>query len=161
MKVSDYVEIIQKTAVYPKQVNNFGVAYCYMGLEDELNEVIDKSQTGGTEKEVEDEIGDCLWYVCALCNELNIPFDTVLKNRTANPTNYKVEMPGIFKKFYRDNKPINTEVVSRELTYIVYQLCEHLSEDKILEILENNYNKLMKRRETNTLHGDGDYRHNT
>lgn len=160
MKVSDYIEIIQKTAVYPNKVDKFGIAYCYMGLEDELNEVIDKSQKGGSEKEIEDEIGDCLWYICALCNELNISFDDVLKNRIARPINYKVEMPGIFKKFYRDDKPINVNIISDELSYIVYSLCEHLSESKILEILENNYNKLIKRRETNTLHGDGDYRHN-
>lgn len=104
MNVKEYQTIIEKTAIYPKEI---GLAYCAMGLTGEAGEVSDKIKKiyrDNTEVDVPaiaKELGDVLWYVTAMANELGVSLE---------------------------------------------------------EIMENNYNKLMLRRETNTLSGSGDNR---
>lgn len=117
MDIKEYQGIIKKTAVYPKEI---GLAYCAMGLTGEAGEVADKikklyrdrvfhSQTqtwkqiiiDDNKKDIVKELGDVLWYITAMANELGISLE---------------------------------------------------------EIMEMNYNKLIKRRETNTLQGSGDNR---
>ena len=44
MKIEEYKEIIKKTSVYPETVDNFALAYGYIGLLDELNELSKESQ---------------------------------------------------------------------------------------------------------------------
>lgn len=112
MTIKEYQEIINKTAVYPKEI---GLAYCAMGLTGEAGEVAEKvkklyrdtdypnekSFPVEFRKDIKKELGDVIWYVTALAGEVNLTLE---------------------------------------------------------EILESNYNKLIKRRETNTLHGSGDNR---
>lgn len=108
MTVKEYQEIIEKTAVFPK---NIGLTYCTLGLCGESGEVAEKvkklyrDQNGEITDEfkqaVKKEIGDVLWYVTALSSELGFTLE---------------------------------------------------------EVMEANYNKLMARRATNTLHGNGDNR---
>jgi NTP pyrophosphatase (non-canonical NTP hydrolase) len=104
MDVKKYQTIIEKTAIYPKEI---GLAYCAMGLTGEAGEVADKIKKiyrDNTEVDVPaiaKELGDVLWYVTAMANELGVSLE---------------------------------------------------------EIMENNYNKLMLRRKTNTLSGSGDDR---
>ncbi len=112
MNVEDYQKIIKKTAIYPKEI---GVAYCAMGLTGEAGEVADKIKKLYRDDnylshklmppdkitDIAKELGDVLWYVTAMANELEISLEG---------------------------------------------------------IMQMNYDKLMKRRETNTLHGSGDNR---
>ena len=112
MDLKQYQTIIKKTAIYPKEI---GIAYCVMGLTGESGEVADKAKKLYRDKDLlnnkvisaEDkqsfikELGDVLWYITALANEIDTDLST---------------------------------------------------------IAETNYNKLIKRRETNTLHGSGDNR---
>lgn len=108
MTVKEYQEIINKTAVFPK---NIGLTYCTLGLCGESGEVAEKVKklyrdhngeiTEEFKQAVKKEIGDVLWYITALSSELGFTLE---------------------------------------------------------EVMEANYNKLMARRATNTLHGDGDNR---
>jgi NTP pyrophosphatase (non-canonical NTP hydrolase) len=112
MNIQEYQTIIQKTAIYPKEV---GAMYCALGLNGEAGEVAEKIKklirdtnyldskdyTDEFKENLKKEIGDCIWYCTALANEFNLSLE---------------------------------------------------------EILEANYNKLIKRRETNTLQGSGDNR---
>lgn len=108
MKIEEYQNIIEKTAIYPKEI---GLTYCTLGLCGEAGEVAEKVKklyrdnkglvTDKFKEEVKKEIGDVIWYCTALANELGLTLE---------------------------------------------------------EILEANYTKLIKRRETNTLHGSGDNR---
>lgn len=108
MTIEEYQGIIQKTAVFPKEI---GLTYCTLGLTGEAGEVAEKVKKlfrdkGGVitpefKKDVKKELGDVIWYVTALANELGLSLE---------------------------------------------------------EIMEANYEKLIKRRETNTLHGSGDNR---
>jgi NTP pyrophosphatase (non-canonical NTP hydrolase) len=108
MEIKEYQEIIKKTAVYPK---NKALEYCTMGLCGESGEVAEKMKklfrdqngkvTDQFKKDVKKELGDVIWYVTALSNELGFSLE---------------------------------------------------------EVLDANYEKLIKRRQTNTLHGNGDDR---
>jgi NTP pyrophosphatase (non-canonical NTP hydrolase) len=121
MNIKEYQTIIEKTSVYPKEI---GLAYCGLGLAGETGEVLEKikklyrdnprllalikdknshyySDVIDFKSDIKKELGDVLWYLTAISNELNISLE---------------------------------------------------------DIMETNYNKLIKRRETNTLHGSGDNR---
>ena len=110
MTIEKYQEIIQKTAVYPKEI---GLLYTTLGMCGEAGEVAEKIKKLFRDKEgvitddfrlaICKELGDVLWYVTALSGEIGLTLS---------------------------------------------------------EILEMNYNKLIKRRETGTLHGSGDEREN-
>lgn len=70
------------------------------------------------------------------------------------------------KKLYRDSEgvitPEFTEAVKKEIGDVIWY-CTALASELGLtleEILAANYEKLIKRRETNTLHGSGDNREN-
>ena len=52
MKIEEYKEIIKKTFVYPETVDNFALAYGYIGLLDELNELSKESQKDKAIKEI-------------------------------------------------------------------------------------------------------------
>ena len=160
MNLIKYEEIINKTAVYPKKVDDAGLYYCLVGLFDEIDEVKEKILDGESEESINKELGDVVWYLCALCNELGISFNKVITERKElDEREFRVELLyGIVKKHYRDNKPIDKEKVYYILSNFAFGILDHLPEEEILKILEDNYNKLMLRRETNTLHGDGDNR---
>lgn len=121
MEIKEYQTIIEKTAIYPKEI---GPLYCTLGLAGETGEVAEKikklyrdnprllallkdknkqyySDVIEFQKDLTKELGDILWYVTALANEFDISLE---------------------------------------------------------EIFSKNYEKLIKRRETNTLHGSGDNR---
>jgi len=123
MELKEYQTIIEKTAVYPKEI---GLAYCALGLTGEAGEVAEKIKKlyrddqslannirlghifeankkaySEFRENVKKEVGDVIWYCTALANELGLTLE---------------------------------------------------------EILQANYDKLIKRRETGTLHGSGDDR---
>ncbi len=121
MEIKEYQTIIEKTAIYPKEI---GPLYCTLGLAGETGEVAEKikkiyrdnpkllallkdknkqyySDVIDFQNDLTKELGDILWYVTALANEFGISLE---------------------------------------------------------DIFAKNYEKLIKRRETNTLHGSGDNR---
>ena len=86
---------------------------------------------------------------------------------------------GISKKFYRDSKPLDNNLILEILNYIVCSILSDLNDivnyyyeyqsEKYLEskkagklilkkVINLNIEKLIKRNETNTIHGDGDNR---
>lgn len=174
MDLNKYQTIIEQTAVFPKSVDQFDLAYGYLGLGDEWIEWTNVVSYYRPEKDIIDvvkEHGDWLWYSTALCIFNNIPIkDAFTKIMDVDPTNEErfinyinrrmLQFNGNIKKFYRDNKPVDL----KELTYIIqlmYTYGEHVAKRigyTIPEVLQINYDKLIKRRETNTIHGDGDHR---
>ena len=73
---------------------------------------------------------------------------------------------GAFKKYYRDNKPINISELEGFILYWLYSIVELLQlidpQDDVRTIIDRvvtlNAEKLTKRLKNNTIHGDGDYR---
>jgi NTP pyrophosphatase (non-canonical NTP hydrolase) len=162
MDLKKYETIIAQTAVYPRTVENFDVAYCYLGIIDETFELFEKIENNASDIEIKKEIGDVIWYLTAFAVFYKIPLETVFIT-LLNP-DYEEDMflfyrfAGKVKKFYRDNKEIPKEEVSRFITIVWNRLLQYTSQEDIGSILQMNYDKLIKRRETDTLHGDGDNR---
>lgn len=81
---NDYQKDCLKTAVYPKE---YKVIYTTLGLTGEAGEVSDKVKkiyrdnngviSSEKKKEIAKEIGDVLYYIAALCSDLDISMETV------------------------------------------------------------------------------------
>lgn len=161
MNLTEYQSIIAKTAVYPQKVDRFGIAYTFLGVMDEMFELQDKQELGASEKEIKKEKGDVVWYITAMAEEFKLNVEVLfVKSDIDNDADRQLFMrfPGLVKKFYRDSKEIPVETVSRFITIMWNMMMEDESDENINKILQMNYDKLIKRRETNTLHGDGDNR---
>jgi len=82
MTLSSYQKVAASTAIYPTQ---HAITYPALGLAGEAGEVankvkkiirdgkLDKSALGA-------EIGDCLWYIAALCRDLNLDLGEIAKS---------------------------------------------------------------------------------
>lgn len=163
MEINKYKEIIALTAVFPKTVHNFGLAYSWLGLIGETEETL-KANLDLAKK----EIGDVMWYTAAIANELKLDLEEIIKlveEFEVNPERW-YNQPSIaeysekIKKYYRDNQHIDGEEMVGVLASNILNLLQiwNLSSTDLSEIMEMNYNKLIARRATNTLHGNGDNR---
>lgn len=152
----DYPQIIQKTAIFPKTVDDFSLAYFTIGLYDELSEWFEKVELQASKTELMKESGDVCWYACGICTNLNIDFIELLESSRSEKKDINVlRLLGIVKKHYRDNKPIDMDIVKETLKVILDKVLEGFDYNEVLEV---NYNKLLQRVENNTIQGDGDNR---
>ena len=87
MTFNEYKDEAIKTAIYPQK---YKTIYPTLGMCGECGEVAEKIKkvvrdnqgifdTDKT-KEIEKELGDDLWYIANICNDLNIDFDNVAQN---------------------------------------------------------------------------------
>lgn len=181
MKVNDYVDIVEKTAIYPDEPS---LAYVVLGLVGEAGEFIDEFFSPATTKiKITKEAGDVYWYITAICKETGLSAKHVLSSseRSIIDTVAEVEDPfklhiqltkttsrlaEIAKKYYRDAETLSErdeylDKYEDELFTLLIKtgvLVESLARIKGIDfekILEVNYNKLIKRRKTNTLSGEG------
>jgi len=82
---NDYQDECSKTAVYPNRLNNF--IYPTLGLAGEAGEVSEKIKkiirdkngiiNDESREEIKKELGDVLWYISALCDELKLSMEDV------------------------------------------------------------------------------------
>ena len=162
MEPNKYSEIIAATAIYPRTVHNFGVAYAFLGIHDELEEVIEK-ETAGDLSGAHTERFDVVWYICALCSELNKDFEELvteyfLKREEGIVGEFDTYLSKI-KKFYRDTQAIDWEHMKQTFLFpILHSMFITYDREKFKEGLQENYEKLMLRREKGTIHGNGDKR---
>ena len=85
MNLNDYQAAALQTAVYPNQGANF--AYPALGLAGEAGEVADKLKkvirdndgvlTDQVRDAVAKELGDTMWYLAVLANEMDYDLDTI------------------------------------------------------------------------------------
>ena len=81
MDMDDYQKKAAETAIYS---NKHAVIYPALGLAAEAGEVANKVKKilrdgDFDRKAIADEIGDCLWYIAALCRDLNVSMNDVAK----------------------------------------------------------------------------------
>lgn len=85
MKLDEYQEKASKTAIYPK---NYELIYPALGLAGEAGEVANKvkkfirdgadQETFELKKlEIAKELGDVLWYIAALSNDLGVKLSAI------------------------------------------------------------------------------------
>ena len=84
MKIDEYAEVAQETAIYPA---THRILYPALGMAGEAGEVANKVKKiirDGIEKQPDtwredlaSEIGDVLWYCAALAKDLNIPLSQI------------------------------------------------------------------------------------
>ena len=77
-----YQDMASETAVYKAE---HAVIYPALGLAAEAGEVANKVKKilrdGNFNREaIADEVGDCLWYIAALCRDLNVDMKDLAKN---------------------------------------------------------------------------------
>jgi NTP pyrophosphatase (non-canonical NTP hydrolase) len=81
MNFDDYQNATEETAIYPSEVPDHvdtGLLYVTLGLQGEAGEVAEKVKKAirddNPEKldEARDELGDVLWYLTRLCEELDV-----------------------------------------------------------------------------------------
>jgi len=84
MDMNIYQDKARYTAIYPDQGQLGGILYAALGLAGEAGEVANKAKKllrdGDTDERryvIRAEIGDVLWYVSQLCEELNVTLGTV------------------------------------------------------------------------------------
>ena len=86
MNFKEYQDLTQQTAVYPKE---HALSYALLGLAGEVGEVTnkykkvlrgDKPFDDTFRENISHEIGDVLWYVARLAEELNLNLDEIAKN---------------------------------------------------------------------------------
>lgn len=88
MNLNDYQSAALVTAVYPNQGSNF--AYPALGLAGEAGEVADKLKkvirdndgvlTDPVRDAVAKELGDTMWYIAVLAQELDYDLETIAQN---------------------------------------------------------------------------------
>lgn len=176
MKLKEYSEIVKQTAIYPKSMGKF---YAVLGIVDEIGEVSEKIDYGGTKQEVMDEIGDTLWYVTATIREYGFDnmfdyFESV-RNYQTNADKYPkylgktgmqigTKLAGRLKKIIRDEDMIFTKKKTKEIDGLVRQYINTLAiiVNKMglsfNKIMKGNINKLIDRQERGVISGDGDKR---
>ena len=89
MKFGDYQGEARKTAIYPNRMDN--MVYPTLGLCGEAGEVAEKVKKyirdNGDIRElqvsVKKELGDVLWYIAALCDELGLTMEGIAEENIA------------------------------------------------------------------------------
>lgn len=84
MDFTEYQAQARNLAVYPGQGSNDGFLYTVLGLSGEVGEVtnkVKKLMRDGVTPETQDaliaKLGDTLWFLSAVCTELDIALDGV------------------------------------------------------------------------------------
>jgi len=88
MQLKDYQKKAKKTALYPKE---YKIIYPALGLGNEAGEVLGKIKkwlrgdsgkkniTKEQREDIKGELGDALWYIAVLADDINISLDDVAK----------------------------------------------------------------------------------
>ena len=97
MTFNEYKNEAIKTAIYHQ---HYKIIYPALGMCGECGEVAEKIKKvirdnqgifdADKTKEIEKELGDVLWYIANICNDLNIDFDNVAQNNV-NKINARVQ----------------------------------------------------------------------
>lgn len=89
LSFDDYQSLARRTAVYPGRDEDGVAAYPALGLAGEAGEVCEKIKkairddqgqiTERRRRMLRKELGDVLWYVAALCSELEVSMEEVAR----------------------------------------------------------------------------------
>jgi len=180
MSPEQYINIVDKTAIYPNRIEGIdfysGEDYSKSGLIGEFGEVCNKikkifrDEQGVYSKEtvqnLTKELGDVYWYIAALCKkEFNISFTSCFYS--SRKLGFSDKKNYLFPNLYRCIAYIgqictggdedNRESDICHLMNCLESVSNHF-DISVENILQENYNKLSARLGNNTLQGSGDNR---
>lgn len=182
MNFTDYQPLAVKTAVYPRTVADFGMAYCALKLNGEAAELGDKlDQMTSAPLEVVDalrvtarkEAGDVYWYIASLALEAQVAVaEPEAPAWFVNPRDCSVyvsrragAVAEIVGKAYRDDGGILSDGRREALASALSDLLAALAwlvtsalDTTVSEVLSANIAKLRDRQQRGVLHGSGDER---
>ena len=178
MDIEHYQKFVNKTAFFPKSSQGRNLSYLVMGIVEEVGEIFEfivKKETFNEyilEQTIK-ESGDLLWYITAICNEINFSLERLMqyakvkKNKHISNISlliYLGNLSGAVKKMIRDdNEKITdkkSDLIINNLCYIlmfVLQLCDE-NNVKFKVVLEINAKKIKDRQKRGTLKGSGNDR---
>ena len=178
MDIEHYQKFVNKTAFFPKSSQGRNLSYLVMGIVEEVGEIFEfivKKETFNEyilEQTIK-ESGDLLWYITAICNEINFSLERLMqyakvkKNKHISNNSlliYLGNLSGAVKKMIRDDYEKITDkksdLIINNLCYIlmfVLQLCDE-NNVKFKVVLEINAKKIKDRQKRGTLKGSGNDR---
>jgi len=180
MDIEHYQKFVNKTAFFPKSSQGRNLSYLVMGIVEEVGEIFEfivKKETLNENEYILEqtikESGDLLWYITAICNEINFSLERLMqyakvkKNKHISNNSlliYLGNLSGAVKKMIRDdNEKITdkkSDLIINNLCYIlmfVLQLCDE-NNVKFKVVLEINAKKIKDRQKRGTLKGSGNDR---
>jgi len=178
MDIEHYQKFVNKTAFFPKSSQGRNLSYLVMGIVEEVGEIFEfivKKETLNKYilEQIIKESGDLLWYITAICNEINFSLERLMqyakvkKNKHISNNSlliYLGNLSGAVKKMIRDdNEKITdkkSDLIINNLCYIlifVLQLCDE-NNVKFKVVLEINAKKIKDRQKRGTLKGSGNDR---
>ena len=178
MDIEHYQKFVNKTAFFPKSSQGRNLSYLVMGIVEEVGEIFEfivKKETLNEYilEQIIKESGDLLWYITAICNEINFSLERLMqyakvkKNKHISNSSlliYLGNLSGAVKKMIRDdNEKITdkkSDLIINNLCYIlifVLQLCDE-NNVKFKVVLEINAKKIKDRQKRGTLKGSGNDR---
>jgi len=180
MDIEHYQKFVNKTAFFPKSSQGRNLSYLVMGIVEEVGEIFEfivkKETLNETEyilEQIIKESGDLLWYITAICNEINFSLERLMqyakvkKNKHISNNSlliYLGNLSGAVKKMIRDDYEKITDkksdLIINNLCYIlmfVLQLCDE-NNVKFKVVLEINAKKIKDRQKRGTLKGSGNDR---
>ena len=180
MDIEHYQKFVNETAFFPKSSQGRNLSYLVMGIVEEVGEIFEfivKKETLNENEYILEQIikesGDLLWYITAICNEINFSLERLMqyakvkKNKHISNNSlliYLGNLSGAVKKMIRDdNEKITdkkSDLIINNLCYIlmfVLQLCDE-NNVKFKVVLEINAKKIKDRQKRGTLKGSGNDR---
>jgi NTP pyrophosphatase (non-canonical NTP hydrolase) len=84
---NEYQKLASATALYPGKKEIGGIAYCALGLTGEAGEFANKVKKVirgdknllAVSSQLADELGDVLWYLAELADNLGVPLEVIAK----------------------------------------------------------------------------------
>jgi NTP pyrophosphatase (non-canonical NTP hydrolase) len=166
LEFADYQQQAAKTAIYPRKVDDFSLAYLSLKLCGEANEL---RKAIGLENVVK-EAGDVLWYAAVLAKEGDLTLEIPREGVRSIPAQKEglisppAEIAELIGKAYRDNDGRLNEqtqnAIERRLMHML--ACVRGILDRrgasFDAMLQANLDKLADRAARNVLHGSGDNR---
>ena len=170
-----YTEGTNATAIYPGVNSEIGWIYPVLGFAGESGEIYEKYVNGDVTGNFGKEIGDACYYVARL--SLELPFDTrefwqdVVDTMVADESHQYpplmhtmigqvLSVAELLKKWWRDDNEEKLAVIRAKLIMYFIGLVRlaKLHEFEIVDVLQENHDKLADRKERGVIQGDGDTR---
>ncbi|SVA81872.1 uncharacterized protein METZ01_LOCUS134726, partial [marine metagenome] len=136
MDIEHYQKFVNKTAFFPKSSQGRNLSYLVMGIVEEVGEIFEfivKKETLNENEYILEQIikesGDLLWYITAICNEINFSLERLMqyakvkKNKHISNNSlliYLGNLSGAVKKMIRDD---NEKITDKKSDLIINNLC--------------------------------------